>query len=185
PDSCAQGVEARLLCGEHEGVGLLDRPFDEPGRKGPGVVGRVAADNAARIHDHGLAATDLAIGGTAVWTRRVRARRDDRLERDGFGALVVKELLDRPRQVPLAAADEALLDEPVEDAVGDLTRPLDRAELVVVLDCAQPLDQTASWNGLDGATTNRPVAGVRPEIGLEADAPRHPARAIGEPSSLA
>ena len=73
PDSCAQGVEARLLRGEHEGVGLLDRPFDEPGREGPGVVGRVAADNAAGIHDHCLAATDLAIGGTAVWARRVRA----------------------------------------------------------------------------------------------------------------
>ena len=162
-----------------------DRAFDEPGREGPRVVGRVAADDAAGVHDHGVAAADLAIGGAAVWTRGVRAGRDDGLERDGVGTLVVEELLDRPGNVPLGAADEALLDEPLEDAVGDLTRALDRGELVVVLDCAEPLDEAATRNGLDGAAPERLVSRcIRDEIRLEADAPGQPVREIGEQRPL-
>jgi hypothetical protein len=92
----------------------------------------------------------------------------------------VKELLDRPGQVALGSADEALLDQALEDAVGDPACALDRPELVVVLDRAQPLDEAPAGNRLDRATAKGLVAGVRNEIGLEADSPREPVRKVGE-----
>src|SRR5207247_6473582 len=117
-----------------------------------------AADDATGIHDHGLAAAYLPIGGAAVWTRGVRPGRDDRLERDGIGTLGVEELLDRPRDLPLGPAHEGLVDEPLEYAVGDLARALDRRELVGILDRTEALDEAAPRNGLDRAVAERLVA---------------------------
>src|SRR5712691_2601764 len=183
-DSGAQSVEARLLGGEDEGVGLLDRALDEPGREGARVVGRVAADDAAGVHDHGLTPADLAIGRATVWTGGVRPGRDNRLERNGLGALVVEELLDRPRDIPFGPPYEGLLNQPLEDPVGDLTRALDRSELDVVLDRTKPLDETPPRNGLDRATPQSLVTGVRDEIGFEPDGPRQPAGEIGKQRPL-
>jgi hypothetical protein len=113
-----------------------------------------------------------------VWTCGVRPGRDDRLERDGLGTLVVEELLDRPGELPLGAAQERLLDEPVEHAVGDLTRTPDRSQLGGVLDRRSPRRRRAA-DGLDRATTQRLVTGVGDEVGLETDSPdSRPARSF-------
>ena len=115
-----------------------------------------------------------------MWTRRVRPGRDDRLERNGLRAFVVEELLDRPGDLTLGAADERLFDEPLEHAVGDLAGPLDGGELVRVLDRTESLHETPPRHGLDRAATERFVAGVRDEVGLESDRPRQPVGKVGD-----
>jgi hypothetical protein len=84
-------------------------------------------------------------------------------------ALAVEELRKRPGDVPFRAPDEPLLGEPLERAVGDRARTPKRVELVLVLDCAQPLDETAARHRLDRTRLERLPARVRHVVGLEAD----------------
>src|SRR5438552_17611025 len=86
-----------------------------------------------------------------VRPRRVGAGRDDALECDLIRALLVEELTDRPGHVPLPPTDEGLVDEPLEHPVGDFASALDRRELLLVLDRAEPFDEAATGHLLDGA----------------------------------
>ena len=151
--------------------------LDEPGREGARVVGHVTADDATRVHDDRLASADRPIGGAAVRTSRIRAGGDDRLEGNRVSALVVEELLDRPGDVALGSTDEGLRDQALEHPIRDLAGSPDRRELVVVLDCAQLLDEPTAGNRLDRAAAKRLVSGVGDEVGLEADRAGQP---VGE-----
>src|SRR5207237_8109078 len=91
----------------------------------------VAADHAAGVDDHGLPASDLAIGRAPVRPGRVGPGRDDRLEGDVLRTLVVEQLLDRPRDVALGAADEAFVRQPLEDTVSDVARLLQRGQFAL------------------------------------------------------
>ena len=60
----------------------------------------------------------------------------------------MQELLEAPGQFALGSADDvALVREALERDVGDLRRPPDRVELVLVLDRAQLLDEAVARNG--------------------------------------
>ena len=115
---------------------------------------------------------------------RVRPRRDDALERDTIGAFLVEELLDRPRDVELRPADEALLRKALEHAVRDLAGPPDRNELVLVLDGTQALDEAAARDGLDRSRPERLPPGVRHVVRLEADPTGQPLGEIPEQRAL-
>src|SRR6266508_3205014 len=170
-DPGAEGVEARLLRGDHDGVRLPEGAVDRTRRERTRVIGGVPVHLAAGVDDHGLAAADLAVAGARVRARGVRARGDDGLEGEDLSALVVEELLNRPRDVPLRSADERFLDETLVHPVGNLAGSLDRAELFLLLDRAQLLHQTATGNRLDRAGAQRLGTGVRDEVSLEADSP--------------
>src|SRR6266508_152921 len=149
-DPGAEGVEARLLRGDHDGVRLPEGAVDRTRRERTRVIGGVPVHLAAGVDDHGLAAADLAVAGARVRARGVRARGDDGLEGEDLSALVVEELLNRPRDVPLRSADERFLDETLVHPVGNLAGSLDRAELFLLLDRAQLLHQTATRNRRKG-----------------------------------
>ena len=168
-DPRAQCVEAGLLCGQHDGVGLLNHTVDRTGRERARVVGCVPVDLAAGVDDHRLTAPDLAVGRTAVRPGGVRARRDDRLESEALTALVMEELLDRPGHVTLGSPDESLVNETFVDAVGDLARDLDGRQLLLVLGGSQLFDEAAARDELDGTRAERLVSPVRDVVALEAD----------------
>lgn len=165
-------VEARLLRGKDDGVSLPELAVDRARGECTRVVGGVPVHRAAGVDDHGLTAAYLAVGGAPVRPGGVGACGDDRLEGKALPALVVEELLNRPREVSLGSADEAFLDQTGVYAVGDLAGALDRAELFLVLDGAQLLHQSATRHRLDRAGAQRFVADVGDEVGLEADPPR-------------
>src|SRR3954447_26843602 len=176
-DPGADRVERRLLCREHDRVRLLHDTVDRTGHEGARVIGGVAVDDAPGVDDNGLACADLAIGRACVRARRLRPGRDDALERDGVGTLVMKELLDRPRNFAFRAPDEALLRQALEHPVGQLAGTSDRRELLLVLDRPQPFDEASPRDGLDCAGAERLPRRIGKMVSLEADRPR---QALGE-----
>lgn len=163
---------------DHNRVGLAQVFLERAGRERARVVRGIAPNGAARVDDHRLASADLTAGRATVRTRGVRSGRDDRLEGDPLGTFVVEELLDRPRDVALGAADEALLDQPFEDTVGDLACLLQRGQLALVLHGSERLDQAAARNRLDRPTAQGLVAAEGDEVGLETDRTGEPFREI-------
>src|SRR5438045_4317170 len=89
-------IEAGLLGGQHDLVGLLDHAVDGARDKGPGVVGGVAVHEAARGDHERLAGADLALGRARMRARGVGPGGHDALERDLMRAFLVEELPDRP-----------------------------------------------------------------------------------------
>ena len=102
-------------------------------------------------------------------TRAGRAGADDRLERRPDTALLVEELGEVPRHLPLGAADERDLREPLEDAVRDRACASKRSELGLVLHRAQPLDDAVRRNRFERSLPQDFPARVRDRGRLEAD----------------
>src|SRR6266516_1888341 len=122
-------VECSRLRVETYRVCLFQLVRKRPRRERARVVGAIAVDRTARVDHHGLTPADRAVGRTAMRLRGVRAGRHDRLECRG-GALVVAQLVERPRDVPFGPADERLVRKPLVDPIRDRAGAADRVELL-------------------------------------------------------
>jgi hypothetical protein len=114
----------------------------------------------------------------------VRARRDHDRESQALGAELVEQDLHPPGEVALGAADELLLRKPLVDPVGDPRGRPDRAELRLVLDGPQRLDEPAARNELCLALGERLPRAVRERARLEADPSREELREVRVQAAL-
>src|SRR5689334_7431061 len=89
-----------------------------------------------------------------------RARADDELGPHGLRALVVEDLHQIPRDVPLTPPDEMDVEQPLERAVGDLARTAQELELGLVLDRSHRLDDPAARYELEAPAGERLVLRV-------------------------
>src|SRR5439155_9565041 len=121
-DPCTQPAERSLLRRQHHVVRIAHLAVHAADRERARVVGRIAVDRAARIDDDELPFAHHSLTRTRMRARASRPGTDDELERHLFGALVVEDLLQLPRDVALGAAAELHLREPLVRTVCDLAR---------------------------------------------------------------
>src|SRR5258707_5124277 len=90
----------------------------------------------------------------------------------------MQQVAQPPGDLALAAAHERLSSQGLETAIGDPARLRDLRDLLVVLDRADPIDETARRNELGSPRTEALPLNVREDIGLELHPPRQPRASI-------
>ena len=132
----------------------------------------VAVYPAAGVDEHDLARLDHPRAGVVVRQRRVRAARDDGLERDRLRAPLPHGALDPPGDLGLRPPDNGLAREPLQRVVQDGRGTADGVELLRILRRPDALDHLPGRHQLGAAFRDRRVGRVRDVVGLEGDGTR-------------
>ena len=159
--ACQLRVETDVVC-PAELVG--QRPA---GRERPRAVAVVAVDLRAPVDRHERALLDDRLGRVRMRQRTVRARRDDRRERQLVRTVRVQQLVQAPGELELAAADPRLRGQRLEPTVGDPRGLPQLRDLFVVLDRAHRVDDPARRDELRLAGRQPLPLEVRQHVGLE------------------
>ena len=156
------------------------------GRERARAVGRVAVDPAARVDRDERVRRDLDVADVRMRAGAVLGGGDDRVERELRGAVLVEELADPPRQLPLGAARELLLGERCRRPCPRSPRP--RAWSAISSGSLIARSRSTSpdcGDGVDAALTQLLVRGDRDDVAFDPDRPARPAASRGRRSPRA